>query len=92
MSQFSLEEIYQCTRKEYCELTGITPQGLIKHLEAEIAILGRSIDMYRKEYREGGTIASDSQRRLSELINEIQKKIDSKIAKVRDIKNEFGVK
>jgi len=86
---FSLEEIYQCTRKEYTELTGITPQGLIQHLEAEIAILGRSIDMYRKEYREGGTIASDSQRRLSELITAIQGKIDSKIAKVIDIKSEF---
>ena len=91
MSEFSIEDIYQCTRKEYTELTGITPQGLIQHLEAEIAILGRSIDLYRKEYREGGTIASDSQRRLSELITNIQNKIDSKILKVIDIKNEFGL-
>ena len=86
---FTLEEIYQCTRKEYTELTGITPQGLIQHLEAEIAILGRSIDMYREEYRNGGSVASKSQRRLSALITEIQRKIDSKIAKVIDIKMEF---
>ena len=86
---FSLEDLYQCTRKEYTELTGITPQGLIQHLEAEIAILSRSIELYRKEYREGGTIASDEQRRLSELITVIQGKIDSKIAKVTDIRHEF---
>jgi len=86
---FTLEKIYQCTRKEYTELTGITPQGLIQHLEAEIAILGRSIDMYREEYRSGGSVASKSQRRLSELITEIQGKIDHKIAKVIDIKSEF---
>jgi len=86
---FTLEEIYQCTRKEYTELTGITPQGLIQHLEAEIEILGRSIDMYREEYRNGGSIASRPQRRIANLMSDIQQKIDSKIAKVIDIKKEF---
>jgi len=89
MNKFSLEEVYQCTRKEYCTLTGITPQGLIQHLEAEIAILGRSIDIYREEYRNGGLVASKSQRRIANIMSDIQKKIDSKIAKVIDIKSEF---
>jgi hypothetical protein len=86
---FTIEQLYRCTRQEFCDNTGISPTELLKSLEAEISMLKRSLDTYSKEYRNGGFITSDIQRDRSAIIYEIRDKIDRKSAKVRDIKKEF---
>lgn len=92
MSKFTIEELYRVNRVDYCRLSGVTPGDLITHLQAEIMMLNRSLEAYRQEYREGGHITTDEQRRRSAIIYEIRDKIDAKTSKVDDIKREFSLR
>ena len=88
---FNLETIYGLSRADYCELTGITPQELISHLEAEISALTYNYDRLSAIYRNGDSVANNEQRERAKLLTVIIGKIDSKREKVNDIKNEFGL-
>jgi hypothetical protein len=89
--KFSIEDIYGVTRHQYCFATDITPQDLITHLEAEIMALRANYDTVSDEYRNGGRVASNPQRIRATLLGVIDRKIQSKSAKVKDIKREFGI-
>jgi len=82
MSAFTLEEIYGVTREEYCELTGITPQELVMHLEAEVAILNKNLCRLNDEYRSGGPITDEDQRYRAKLLTDVRNKIISKTNKI----------
>ena len=49
MREFSREEIYGCSLKEFCESTFTTPEFLIKGEKAKIAMLQKSYFKYREE-------------------------------------------
>ena len=89
---FTIEELYNCSRVDYCRETGITPGDLIDSLQAEVKMLNKSLSHYRQEYREGGSITSDDQSRRAALIYEIQDKIERKEQKIKDIRVEFNFK
>jgi hypothetical protein len=92
MNKFTIEEIYRCSRIDYCRLSGITPMELVDHLLAEVVMLERSLVAYRHEYRISGSITTDQQRWRAAIIKEINAKIDAKRAKIKDIKREFSFK
>lgn len=88
---FQIEDIYGCTRDEYCKLTGITPDMFITMLNAEVDMLGLNQKRVRNKLRS----ASKTVDGLSDLIylyQTIEKKLDRKKQKIKDIKNEFGIK
>ena len=89
---FTIEQIYRCNRVTYCRETGITPIDLITSLQAEIKMLKISHNLYREEYRTGGSITLDEQRERSSIIYVIRDKIDRKTSKIKDIKREFSIK
>lgn len=89
--KFTIEDIYGVSRAQYCIITGITPQDMIRHLEAEIITLSANYDTIQQEFINGGKIIEDQQRRRVKLLVVINEKIVSKRDKVKDIKREFGI-
>jgi len=89
---FSIEQIYRCSRVDYCRLSGITPVDMITSLSAEVSMLERSLELYRNEYRDGGSITLDSQKERASIIYAIQDKMDKKRHKIKDICKEFFLK
>lgn len=86
MSKFTLEEKYGVSRNDYCFFTGITPDELIRHLDAEVFILKSNLRRLSDEYRESGSVVSKEQRLKAELIQDIESSIAKKKAKIKDIK------
>jgi hypothetical protein len=89
--KFTIEQIYGVSRAEYCMITGITPEDMIRHLEAEIIILKANYDTVQQEFINGGSIIEEKQRERVELLVVIYNKIVSKRGKVKDINREFSV-
>lgn len=87
--KFTIEDIYGLTRHQYCLTTGITPQDLIIHLDAEIKALRANYDTIQQEFINGGRLIEDEQRRRVKLLITIHNKIVSKRDKVKDINREF---
>ena len=87
---FSIEELYGVSRARYCELTGITSDELIRHLEAEVLVLRDNYELVQLEFMDGGFITDPHQRYLSKLLKEIYGKIDRKSAKISDLKKKVG--
>lgn len=88
---FTIEEIYGVTRSKYCIITGISPEDMIRHLEAEITILKANYDTIQQEFINGGKLIEDEQRSRVKLLIVIHNKIVSKRDKVKDIRKEFGI-
>ncbi len=91
MAKFSIDEVYGVSRAEYCATTNISPEDMIRHLEAEIAILKANYDTIQQEFVNGGQLIQDEQRRRVDLMVVIYNKIVSKREKVKDINREFIV-
>ena len=87
---FSIEELYGVSRARYCELTGITSDELIRHLEAEVSILQSNYEWVQIEFQLGGMIVDEDQRYRARLLKEIYGKIDRKSAKISDLKQKVG--
>ena len=85
MCKFTIEEIYGCTRKEFCERTATNMDDMVVRLKKEVTILEVSLAVQRGKYRSGGLITDDEQRIRSKLIKTIEDKIKAKRDKVRDI-------
>ena len=83
---FSIEELYGVSRARYCELTGITPDELIRHLEAEVLVLRDNYELIQLEFMDGGFITDLQQRYRSKLLKEIYSKIERKTLKISDLK------
>lgn len=88
---FSIEEIYGIDRAQYCYYTGITPDEMVKHLDAEVFILKTNLSHLQQEYENGGAFTSDDQRRRLKLIHLVADKISSKTAKIKNIEKEFDI-
>lgn len=84
---FTLEEIYNCTRVEYCNATGTSMQEMADRYKKEVDILKKAYKTYRSEYRRGAISVSDEQRKLQELLTTIEKKIIHKIQKIKEIES-----
>ena len=84
--QFTLEEIYGVSRTEYCTITGIDPNELIKHLEAEVGMLERSYLEISTLYRES-VLSSAQLIYFEKLLHAINKRIESKKNKIRELQN-----
>lgn len=82
---FTTEEIYGCTREQFCSLTGTDMRDMVVRLEKEVTILEVSLAVQRDKYRRGGLITDDEQRIRTKLIKTIENKIKAKRDKVRDI-------
>lgn len=89
---FTLEEVYGCTREEFCESTDTTMEEMMWRLRKEVSVLNLNLIVKRHEYRDGGLITDDDQRYRARLIKVIEDKIDSKTAKIRDIKRYLETK
>ena len=89
--KFTIEQIYGVSRAQYCMITGISPEDMIRHLEAEIITLQSNYEAVQQEFINGGSIIEEKQRERVELLVVIYNKIDSKRGKVKDIKREFSV-
>lgn len=87
MREFTIEEIYGCSREQFCSLTGTDMRDMVVRLKKEVTILEVSLAVQRDKYRRGGPIADDEQRIRSKLIGVIEKKIKAKTDKVKDIEN-----
>jgi hypothetical protein len=85
---FNLEELYGVSRKDYCTITGITPDELIRHLEAEVDMLQKSHTEISILYRESA-LSSAKLKYFEKLCYAIEKKIDSKSRKIQSLRN-FG--
>lgn len=85
MCKFTIEEIYGCTREQFCSLTGTDMWDMVVRLKKEVTILEVSLAVQRDKYRNGGLITDDEQRIRSKLIKTIEDKIKAKRDKVRDI-------
>jgi len=90
--RFNLEEIYGCTREEYMVLSNTTPKKMVKKLEAEVDQLKRSLKQKRsilvwQEVSTGDPVGI----RLVNLVSEIEKKVNNKTKKIKDIKKEFNL-
>jgi len=83
---FSIEELYGVSRARYCELTSITPDELIRHLEAEVSILQSNYEWVQLEFIMGGYITDLDQRYRAKLLKEIYSKIERKSLKISDLK------
>ena len=87
----TIEELYGCSRAEYCRLTGITANSLVLHLKSEIIVLKANYERLSGIYRNGESVATDEQRRIEKLLADIHNKIISKTEKVDDITVEFNL-
>ena len=81
---FSLEELYGVSRAEYCKITGISPDELVKHLEAEVNMLENSYVEISTLYRESA-LASPQLKYFESLLHAINKRIESKKAKIASL-------
>lgn len=89
---FTIEDVYGCTREEFCNATD-TPLGeMAERLRKEVAVLNVNLAVKRHEYRVGGLITDEDQRTNAKLIKVIEHKIESKSAKIRDIKRYLETK
>lgn len=86
---FSLEELYGCSRQEYMELTDTTPHEMIRRLQSEVDQLKRSFSDKRIHYRKL-TLGLIGTARYHNLARSIETKIQNKEKKIKDIKKEFG--
>lgn len=86
MAQFTLEEIYGVSRSEYCEITGITSDELVKHLEAEVGMLENSYVEISTLYRESA-LASPQLKYFENLLHAINKRIESKTGKILSLRH-----
>lgn len=84
MSQYTLEDIYNCTREQYLKETGMTAEEMIKALNNEIMMLRRSADYWRDEYRSSPLSSADLLWE-AELLQTIEKNIQNKLEKVIDL-------
>jgi hypothetical protein len=91
MEKFSIEKIYGCTRRDYCTMTGITPEEMSRHLEAEAVMLTSNLFKIKAEYESGGAFTDEVQRERAKLLTVIQNKITAKKLKIGDIKREFNL-
>lgn len=85
MSNFTIEEVYGCSREEFCERTGTNMEDMMIRLRKEVTILEVNLAHQRDKYRNGGLITDDEQRMTAKLIKNIENKIKAKRDKVRDI-------
>lgn len=91
MQAFDLQDLYGCTRQEFCERTGTRIEDMQIRLQKEITILEVNLAVQREQYRSGGNITEEAQRRRAKLINTIEAKIKRKAEKVKDIQNYLKV-
>lgn len=82
---FSVEEIYGCSREDFCLRTGTTMEEMGIRLKKEVTILEVSLATKREEYRNGGSITDEEQRIRARLIKTIENKIKRKNEKIKDI-------
>lgn len=87
MSGFSIEQVYGCTRSEFCDRTGTNPEDIIIRLRKELVILEANLATVRVQFIHGGQITDDDQRERAKLIKVIESKIERKSGKIRDIEN-----
>jgi hypothetical protein len=85
--KFDLTEVYGCSREQYLIITGISSEEMLRHLESETIVLRDNLKKIRDEYRIGGRFTDTTQRYRAELMRHITQKIESKEAKIKDIKN-----
>lgn len=92
--KFELTHIYGVTRREYYNLTGITPEEMVRFLEAEVTVMSEQVIKLRKIYRRRSvTFASAEGRYLGALLKHIAVKIAQKRAKIQDIQlNDIDVR
>lgn len=83
---FSLEELYGVSREDYCKITGITPDELVRHLEAEIGMLEESYRYIATLYRES-SLNSAQLKYFESLLHAINKRIESKTNKALSLRN-----
>ena len=84
---FTIEDVYGCSRIEFCERTGISMEDMAIRLKKEITMLEISLAKQRETYRSGGKVTDGNQRTTEKLIGVIEKKIKAKTDKVKDIEN-----
>lgn len=89
---FTLEEVYGCTREEFCDRTGTSMADMGIRLLKEVTMLEVGLAFHREAYRNGGLITDDDQRYRARLIKAIEDKIQNKSAKIRDIKHYLEAK
>jgi hypothetical protein len=65
---------------------------MITSLGAEVSMLERSLELYRTEYIDGGSIMLPEQRERASIIYATQDKMDNKKQKIKDIRKEFSIK
>lgn len=82
---FCLEEIYNCTREEFCERTNTQMSEIVSRLEKECVILRESLLFHSDKYRNGGGVTLPEQRELAQLISAITHKLQAKHDKLIDI-------
>lgn len=82
---FALEEIYNCTREEFCEQTDTQMSEMAARLIKEVAMLDNSLDFHRCNYRNGGRSTLDEQKQREKLIYAIERKLQHKREKIKDI-------
>jgi len=92
--KFELTHTYGVTRREYYNLTGITPEEMVRFLEAEVTVMSEQVVKLRKIYRRRSvTFASAEGRYLGALLKHIAVKIAQKRAKIQDIQlNDINVR
>lgn len=83
---FTVEQVYGVTRQEYYVISGITPEEMVRSLEAEVMVMLNNLDQIREEFRNVEFI-SDEGRTYASLIKYIEGKIASKRDKISDIKS-----
>ena len=87
---FTIEEIYGCTRDDYMRITGTTPEDMVYRIQQEVDQLKRSLKQKHiilewKEINTGEPVGI----RMANLIGHIEAKIQRKEKKIKDIKKEF---
>jgi len=87
---FSIEDLYGCSRQEYLFLADITPEEMIRRLDSEVEQLQKN---FKKIQSNSGIskLGLAEMTRYMNLFHEIEKKIDKKMMKIKDIKKEFNL-
>ena len=86
---FTIEQIYGCTREQFCERTGTTLEDMKIRLSKEVTILEVNLAKQREAYRSGGAYATDQQKNRAKLIKFVEDKIAQKKAKAKDINRQL---
>lgn len=82
---FTIEQIYNCTRYEFCERANTRMEDMLIRLRKECIMLELSLAFNREKYRNAGASVLPEQKELERLIYTIESKLLKKQGKIKDI-------